>query len=66
MLWFFGLEACEILVALPGIKPIPPALEVEVLTTGPPGKSPRVMSLNMWSVKTLGTLSSPWGREKQS
>ena len=65
MLWFFGLEACEILVALPGIKPTPSALEVEVLTTGP-GKSPRVMSLNMWSVKTLGTLSSPWGMEKQS
>ena len=25
----------------PGIKPAPPALEGEVLTTGPPGKFPK-------------------------
>ena len=40
MFWFFGHEACGILVPQPGVKPTPPALEGEVLTTGPPGKSP--------------------------
>ena len=39
---FLGHEACEILAPRPGIQPAPPALEGEVLiTTGPPGKSPR-------------------------
>ena len=37
---FFGREACGILALRPGIEPTPPALEGEVLTTGPPGKSP--------------------------
>ena len=37
---FFGREACGILAPRPGIKPSPPALEGEVQTTGPPGKSP--------------------------
>ena len=44
MFWFFGHEACGILAPLPGIEPTPHALEGEVLTTGPPGKS-RVMLL---------------------
>ena len=39
MFWFFGHEACAILAPRPGIEPAPPALEGEVLTTGPPGKS---------------------------
>ena len=39
MFWLFGLEACGIPVPQPGIKPVPSALEAEVLTTGPPGKS---------------------------
>ena len=39
MFWFFGPEACGILAPWPGIEPAPPALEGEVLTTGPPGKS---------------------------
>ena len=39
MFWFFGTEACRILVPRPGIEPVPPALEGKVLTTGPPGKS---------------------------
>ena len=34
---FFGREACGILAPQPGIEPAPPALEGEVLTTGPPG-----------------------------
>ena len=36
---FFGCKACEILAPWLGIKPAPPALKGEVLTTGPPGKS---------------------------
>ena len=39
MFWFFGHEACGILAPRPGIEPTPPALEGEVLTTGPLGKS---------------------------
>ena len=38
--WFFGCEARGVLVPWPGIKPTPPALEGEVLATGPPGKFP--------------------------
>ena len=37
--WFFGCKACGILAPQPGIEPALPALEGEVLTTGPPGKS---------------------------
>ena len=37
---FFGPEACGILAPQPRIEPTTPALEGEVLTTGPPGKSP--------------------------
>ena len=39
MFWFFGHEACRILAPPPGMESTPPALEGEVLTTGPPGKS---------------------------
>ena len=33
-------SACGILVLPPGIEPMPPALEGEVLTTVPPGRFP--------------------------
>ena len=36
---FFSPEAYGILASQPGIKPVPPALEDEVLTTGPLGQS---------------------------
>ena len=39
MFWFFGPKACGILAPRPGIEPATPALEGEVLTTRPPGKS---------------------------
>ena len=39
MFWFFWPRACGILALRPGIEPAPPALEGEVLITGPPGKS---------------------------
>ena len=45
MFWFFGHKARGILALRPRIKPAPPALEGEVLTTGPPGKSPRQVIL---------------------
>ena len=41
MFWFFGREECGILVPRSGIELTPPALEGEVLTTGPPVKFPR-------------------------
>ena len=34
MFWFFGHEARGTSAHQPGIQPIPPALEGEVLTTG--------------------------------
>ena len=34
----FDPETREILAPRPGIEPVPPALEVRVLTTGLPGK----------------------------
>ena len=40
MFWVFGPEARGILAPQPGIEPAPPALEGEVLTTGPPETSP--------------------------
>ena len=36
---FFGCKACELLAPRPGIESMPPALEGEVLTPGPPEKS---------------------------
>ena len=35
----FGCKTCGILASWQGIEPAPSALESEVLTTGPPGKS---------------------------
>ena len=40
MFWIFDQEVYWILAPRPGIEPAPPALQGEVLTTGPPGKSP--------------------------
>ena len=39
MLWSFGHEACRTQAPWPGIETAPPAVEGEVLTPGPPGKS---------------------------
>ena len=43
MFWIFCHEASGILTPQPGIKSAPPALEGEVLTPGPPGKSPKFL-----------------------
>ena len=45
LFFFFGPETWGILFSWPGIKPKPPALEGEALTTGPPEKSPRMYQL---------------------
>ena len=38
----------------PGIEPAPPALEGEVLTTGPPGKSLKILiTIILWFLYTL-------------
>ena len=37
--FFFGCKACGALAPRPGFEPPAPALEGEILTTGPPGKS---------------------------
>ena len=44
MFWSAGREACGISVPQPAIKPAPPVLEGDVLTTGPPGKSLHLFS----------------------
>ena len=46
----FGRKACGILAPWPGIESVPTALEGEVLTTGPPGKSPQKTILNTFYV----------------
>ena len=43
LVYFFGYEACGILSPRPGIKPAPPALEGEVLTTELTGKSQKTI-----------------------
>ena len=48
--YFFCSLSCEILVSQSGIEPTPPALEDEVLTAGPPGKSPYIVFLILFSV----------------
>ena len=43
MSWFLGRGAYGILAPRSGIEPEPSALEGEVLTTGPAGKSPEFL-----------------------
>ena len=47
---FFGHKACGILTPQPGTQAAAPALEGEVLTTGPPGKSQQ-MNKSYLSIK---------------
>ena len=46
MFWFFGCEAYGIFAPQTGMKPAQAALEGEVLTTGPLGKSPLWSTFN--------------------
>ena len=55
MFWFFGQEACGILVPQPGIEPTPPALEGEVLITDcqkSPSRHFRLLIKDAWFLRT--------------
>ena len=54
----FGGEAFGILAPRPGIEPAPPVLEGEVLTSGPPGKSPFIYLNGHWYAVTIRCLSN--------
>ena len=61
----YGLSrpaACGILVPPLGIKPVSPALEGGLLTTGPPGKSLEVKFLSQEFLRIPASLisSPPW------
>ena len=58
MFWFFGHEACGILAPQPGTELARPALEGEVLTIGPPGKSEILQILKNWTQSSR--LSRKW------
>ena len=64
MFWFFGHRACGILAPWPGIEPASPALECEVLTTGPPGKSLRDIS-EMEQMEVSGRMGTGQGQERR-
>ena len=53
MFCFFGQEAYGILDPQLGIESVPLTLEGDVLTTGPPGKSPVVTFTHLYYFKTL-------------
>ena len=57
LFYFFGWEACGILVPQTGIQPAIPTLEGKVPTTGPPGKSPLLSSLHFLPHSILTTAS---------
>ena len=59
MFWVFGQKACRILVPWPGIELAPPALEGEVLTTGPLGKFLLFHFKDEESVRLSGLLKDP-------
>ena len=61
MFWFFDCQSCRILAPWPGIEPAPTILEGEVLTTGPPGKSPR-FSLKWTEAPTYASFNHHFGR----
>ena len=46
MFWFFGREACGILTPRPRMETTSTAMESEVLTTGPQGKSQDCLDIN--------------------
>ena len=50
ILGFFGHETCRIWAPQPGIKPALLALEAEVLTSGPPGKS---LDFSVWNLQMV-------------
>ena len=51
MFWLFGHHTYGILALQPGINPLPPALEGEVSTTGPSGRSLGQVSIGKLFIK---------------
>ena len=69
----FGHEACAILAPWLGMEPTAPALEGEILTTGPPGKSLHCPFLNwvvfcvwVWRVCSESWILNPYSIFKYS
>ena len=61
----FGCEACGILVPWPRIEPVPPPLEGEVLTNGPPGKITESLIL-LFLLWLILTMEENWGLQMNS
>ena len=61
----FVQEARRLLALWPGIKPTPPALEGQVLTTGPPGKTHfnffKFLFMYAFDCVGFSTASGAWG-----
>ena len=51
--WFFGLEVCGVLAPQWGVEPTAPALQHEILITGPSEKS---LSNNLYTLSLLSSL----------
>ena len=62
VLYFFYLKACGVLVPWLGVKPALPALEDEILTTEPPGKSPSDSFKHRTEVSNKSSLQSVYLR----
>ena len=66
MFWLFDCQACGILAHCPGIKPTPPALEGEVLTTELPGKSLAYLLNKIVKVLVTQSCLTPWIPARQA
>ena len=64
MFWFFDHEACGVLAPRPAIQRAPPALEGEVWSTGPPGKSRDILLKRCWVSFCQGEIHR-WDSEMQ-
>ena len=67
MFWGFGHKVGGILASQPGIEPILPELEGEVLTSGPPGKCRALLKAQIYVFSCLQLLSGsqlPKGQPK--
>lgn len=61
MFFFLSPQACDILIPQPGIKPASSALEGDILTTGPQGKS-----LTFWSMVKISNAGVSFLKIKMS
>ena len=66
MVLFFGPKTCGMLTPQLGIEPPTPALEGEVLTTGLPGKSPKLYALESRHALVLKPQCPAHGRHSRN